>query len=243
MQSNGELLLLELVMEQVSGGGQVVMCDVGANVGEWTLAALDIASRSGVADIRIHCFEPHPATHHTLATRIGGHPKGGQVELHQVALSDHDGTTAMHVVGDNAGTNSLHMIPEADAGTIMVRTKRLDDLQIVSSPGRIAFVKIDAEGHDMRVLVGLQAHLRSASIAAIQFEYNHRWVYSRHYLKDVFELIEGSNYSLGKITPHGVEFYKKWHAELETFREGNYVLCRNDLLVRLPKVQWWMEES
>jgi hypothetical protein len=32
-------------------------------------------------------------------------------------------------------------------------------------------------------------------------------------------------YSLGKLTPRGVEFYPGWDAELETFVEGNYVAC------------------
>ena len=73
----------------------------------------------------------------------------------------------------------------------------------------------------------------------MQFEYNHRWVFARAYLRDAFDLLTGLGYRIGKLTPKGVEFYPGWDAELETFVEGNYVACEPRAAEALPAVRWW----
>ena len=75
----------------------------------------------------------------------------------------------------------------------------------------------------------------------LQFEYNHRWIAFRSYLRDVFDLIKPFEYTLGKITPKGVEFYDKWDPDLEKFLEGNYLLCRNPHRSQLPSIRWWAD--
>ena len=104
----------------------------------------------------------------------------------------------------------------------------------------ITLLKVDAEGLDLAVLVGAHGMLAAASVGIAQFEYNWRWVASRSYLKDVFGLIHDlPGYSLGKVTPLGIEFYERWHHELETFRESNYVLVRDDWRPAFRTVEWW----
>jgi hypothetical protein len=76
-------------------------------------------------------------------------------------------------------------------------------------------------------------------ISVAQFEYNHRWVYARFFLRDAFDLLEPLGYRLGKLTPVGVEFYPRWDADLETFVEGNYIACEQGVAERLPSVAWW----
>ena len=63
----------------------------------------------------------------------------------------------------------------------------------------------------------------------MQFEINHRWIFSRTYLKDAFELLGEFGYSIGKILPGGVEFYSEWDSQLETFCENNYLACTPSL--------------
>ncbi|HEX6912929.1 MAG TPA: hypothetical protein VF142_21145 [Longimicrobium sp.] len=71
---------------------------------------------------------------------------------------------------------------------------------------------------------------------AAQFEYNHRWVYARHFLKDVFDLMRGMPYAVGKLTPAGVELYDDWHFELERFFENNFLVLHRTLVDRVPTV-------
>ena len=83
--------------------------------------------------------------------------------------------------------------------------------------------------------------LHEQAIEVIQFEYNSRWIDSRHFLKDAFDYLRPFEYRIGKITPKGVEFYQSWHPELETFREGNYLACRGEWFKRFTKIKWWNE--
>jgi hypothetical protein len=95
----------------------------------------------------------------------------------------------------------------------------------------IHYFKSDTEGHDFEVIMGARELLTNGKIWVLQFEYNHRWVYSRHFLKDIFDFAkELRMYHIGKLTPDGVEIYKEWHPELERFFEGNYALIKEDVL-------------
>ena len=80
----------------------------------------------------------------------------------------------------------------------------------------------------MEVIIGALPLLKHGKIAVLQFEYNHRWIFSRHFLKDVFDAVEGLPYKVGKICPNHIEIYEKWYPENERFFEANYVLLRND---------------
>ena len=104
-------------------------------------------------------------------------------------------------------------------------------------------MKIDAEAHDMEILHGGRQMLKNRAIRALQFEYNHRWILSRHYLKDAFDFLIPFGYSIGKITTHGVEFYSGWNQELESFREGNYLAVLSDCSDQFPAIDWWNEPN
>ena len=81
--------------------------------------------------------------------------------------------------------------------------------------------------------------LSDRAVSVVQFEYNWRWIESRSFLLDAFELLAGSGYSLGKVTRKGIEFYEEWHPELESFRETNYLACLPAWRSRFPRVEWW----
>jgi len=99
---------------------------------------------------------------------------------------------------------------------------------------------VDAEGHDREVLEGGRRLFADGRVDLAQFEYNARWVDARHYLRDAFEFAEALDYRIGKVTPRGVEFYGTWHPELESFKEGNYVLIRRTLDDHdIEAVTWW----
>jgi len=131
----------------------------------------------------------------------------------------------MFVVGGRAGTSSLH--PDSmnrQTDEIEITATTIDDFCLIHKIDQIHLLKVDTEGHDMEVLLGAEKVLRDGAVLICQFEYNHRWIFSRHYLKDVFDFTEGMPYILGKVTPYGIEVYESWYPELDRFFEGNYVL-------------------
>ena len=198
------------------------------------LAATTNAHR--LADLQLHTFEPDTRAFATLTRVLDGAP----ANLSKTALSDRVGNSPFHVIAPAAGTNSLHAMPDTDHATLEnVATTTLELYAERSGVSRFALVKIDTEGHDLTVMRGASSLFDQRRISIVQFEYNHRWVFARCYLRDAFELLLSYDYRIGKLTPRGVEFYPGWDADLETFVEGNYVACDPEVAVELPAVTWW----
>jgi FkbM family methyltransferase len=242
LNHNGESSLQRWILEVSAANRQVDVIDVGANVGRWSSSMLIAARRAGrLDDIQLHAFEPSSYTFALLSEALDGH----LVRLHRAALCEQPGTAALYVIAPGAGTNSLHAPPGSEIGgsTEDVVTTTLDSYVDQIGLDHVTLVKIDTEGHDLAVLRGARALFSKHRISVAQFEYNHRWVYARAFLRDAFELLEPLGYRLGKLTPRGVEFYPGWDAELETFVEANYIACLPQLAMMLPAVAWWKSAS
>lgn len=233
MQLNGEYLLQRQIFHQFANSREkLVLFDVGANVGNWTHYALERAAEHRmVGRLEIHAFEPIPFTFRTLTDRIKDHPFSNSVHLVSCALSSQEGSAEMFSVGENAGTSSLHLdSTRNDLPRIQVETTTIDAYCQQKGIPVIHFLKCDAEGHDMEVILGAKTLFEEQRIMVIQFEYNHVWISSRHYLKDAFDFVADLPYDVGRVTPSGIEIYKEWHPELERFFEGNYVLIAESAL-------------
>ena len=238
LRTNGESWLQRWVVNLSPPGQEIHVIDVGANVGRWSLAMLSAARESGRSgDLRMHVFEPSAYTFGCLAATLHGQ----KVKLQRMAMSDGSGSSLLHVVAPAAGTNSLHAPHGVSSGVLTeeVTTTTLSSYAEHAGLDQLTLVKIDTEGHDLAVLRGARQLFAEQRISVAQFEYNHRWIYARSYLRDAFELLEPLGYRVGKLTPAGVEFYPSWDAELETFVEGNYVACRQAIAEQLPSVRWW----
>jgi hypothetical protein len=98
-------------------------------------------------------------------------------------------------------------------------------------------IKVDTEGHGLEVIRGAAAMMEAGRVSVVQFEYNHLWVESRSYLRNVFKFIEALPYTLAKVTPSCVESFDQWHPELEKYTEGNY------LLIHEGSRRWFNEQQ
>jgi FkbM family methyltransferase len=237
-EANGEIILQRALLQSYAKAPRTrsfVAFDVGANVGDWSWLFLDNALREGVSEIELHAFEPVPRTHLVLQRRMESHSCHAVVRTIQAGLSRETKDGIMFEFAELAGVNSLHRDPlQRDGATLNVRLISAEDYCSAAQVDFIDLLKCDAEGHDMEILHGAAALLRSESISVIQFEYNHRWLFSRHCLKDAFDLVNSLPYRVGKLTPQGVELYDAWHPELDRFFEGNYVLVHERMIDSLP---------
>jgi FkbM family methyltransferase len=236
--TNGEHELQRWILGSWPAGQPIRVIDVGANVGEWSAAMLANARKAGrLADLDLHAFEPSGYTFTRLTQALAGRP----VRLQRAALSERAGSAPLYIAAPGAGINSLHEAAPGTQETELVPVTTLAAYADQCSIDDIALVKIDTEGHDLAVLRGAVPLLSAGRIAAIQFEYNHRWVFARAFLRDAFELLQPAGYRLGKLTPFGVEFYPGWAPELETFVEGNYVALTARAVAMVPAVPWWKQ--
>jgi FkbM family methyltransferase len=143
-----------------------VTVDVGANYGLYTR---ELARRSR----HVHAFEPSRAMVDMLRRT-----SANNVEIHDVALSDRDGVATLSVPLD--GDEAVHSLASIEAVSDresdpclneLVRTVRLDS--VVRDD--VAFVKVDVEGHELRVLNGATGILqRSRPIFLVESEERHR---------------------------------------------------------------------
>jgi FkbM family methyltransferase len=235
---NGENLVQRAALQQAPTGADVVIFDVGANVGEWTRNLLSEPLPG--ARPKIHLFEPCETTFQTLVSNLALWGLGDSTIASNAALSSRDGHGTLFSVGPNQGTNSIY---ETAAGN-KPSPEEITLEQCDSYCGRngiqhIDLLKIDTEGHDMEVILGASNLLQARQIDIVQFEYNWRWVFARHFLRDAFAVFLPWDYCIGKVTPQGIEFYDDWHFELETFREGNYLAVKREFRMRFPQVKWW----
>ena len=215
---NGEYWLLEHVIQQIDNGD--VFFDVGANIGDWSVHAISIFSRRGVTPF-LHAFEPCAGTRSVLMDRLKG---DNTVTVHAAAISSEPGSAILYSSGAGLGTNSLSEVSGPSHEAVSVTT--LDSFAKQHNIAKIVMIKVDVEGFDHSVLVGAGNLLARGAIEVLQFEYNWRWLINRASLRQVFEMIEQWPYRLGKLVPGGIQFFDKWHFELDRFFEGNYVLVR-----------------
>jgi hypothetical protein len=127
------------------------------------------------------------------------------------------------------GRNSLGPVPlGAPADSVTVSCTSIDEFCTGKAIAKIDLLKCDTEGHDPDVIRGALGMLRAERIRVLQFEYNSTWIHSRHYLKDVFDLLDRLPYHVGKLSNGRIELFQSWHPELERFFEANFVVIHHD---------------
>ena len=138
-----------IVRRLVSPGDHVV--DAGANVGYISMLLAGMVGREGV----VHCFEPVPTTFDLLSNnlRVLGL---GNVRARQAAVSDKAGRARMATPEYEGGGENLYesrLVDGGDAGSFDVDVVRLDEALGLDA-GRVSFVKVDVEGHELAAIRG-----------------------------------------------------------------------------------------
>ena len=158
------------------------LVDVGANSGPYALLAAQLGRR-------VIAFEPNPRVASGLRRLLG--PRG---EVHQVALSDENGSAAFFVPYEGTQEVSTRGSLEPTAHVEFERERIEVDLATLDSFDlrSVALIKIDVEGHEWRVLKGgLQTIRRELPNLLIEIE--------EHRAPGNFDRIRGL------LTPFGYE--------------------------------------
>jgi len=238
--TNGETIVQSTVLEYLKKNENICIFDVGTNTGSWTYSLFKHANKT--SSLTVHAFEPCTDTYSTLTTNLHSWNLNGKIKSNKLALSSSVRTRPFYSLGPNIGINSLSTPADPTQYAVeSVQTETIESYCLRNNISHINFIKIDTEGHDMEVIYGGNKMLASGTIDILQFEYNHRWINERHFLRDAFELLLPLDYIIGKITPKGIEFYPDWDYELETFTEANYLAVKQSLRNIFPQIKWWKE--
>lgn len=240
---NGEYGLqgwMTALLAERAVGRAAVICDVGANIGDWAERMAGRLAQAGLTDFVLHCCEPAPDQRRRLEARLQSLIGEGRAAADPRGLGARPGAASFRITGADSGDSALAVGAGADdGGAIAIEVTTLDRLAAERDYAELDLVKVDTEGNDFNVIQGAASLLDAGRIGVLQFEYNWRWVAFHHWLKDVFDFAAARPYALGRLTRDGVELYEAWHPELDRFIETNYVLVRKDLLARLP--HWYGE--
>jgi len=123
--------------------------DIGSNWGYFALYAASNRER-----LTIHAFEPTHGTYRDLTACVEQAGISEMVNCHHIALSATDGEAFMHMPD---GLHSGQATVSATSGMARVATRRLDAMNLPAPD----LIKMDVEDHEMEVLRGGAAMLRS----------------------------------------------------------------------------------
>ena len=128
----------------------MVVVDVGANLGYYTLLLADLVGPGG----RVHAFEPNPRIMQRLAHSVAVNSFGSRTTLHAAPLAGHAGERVRLIVPDGEPKNAHILAEEHAAGAgVPLLTTTIDD---VIGDGPVDFIKIDAEGAELAIWHGMR---------------------------------------------------------------------------------------
>ncbi len=190
-KESGERHFLQRLLRCYSGSGVttgLVILDVGANVGDYSRAILDIAPTA-----RIYCFEPHPGNVKRLEAAVGG-----RVTVVPMAVGSKRGTAELYDYVEGAGSShaSLHKdvfekLRQRAHQSLCVNMTTIDDFVEQHSIAAITLLKVDVEGHELEVFRGASKAIRERKVDIVHFEFNEMNVITRVFLADFFALLPG----------------------------------------------------
>jgi len=120
--------------------------DIGACVGFWAKDLCKLFKKT-------MCFEPYKKSSDCLKENL---KEVNNYELHNVALSNQNGSGELLVSEEGIGSNSLNSFALNKAMPIRIEKKRLDDYQFTN----IDYIKIDVQFYELLVLKGAYKTLK-----------------------------------------------------------------------------------
>jgi FkbM family methyltransferase len=212
--SNGEYRLIDLLAPHCS-----TFVDVGANVGHWTEYFLRNSSANGIL------FEPSEHCAALLKEKFQNRP----ITLRNVAVGDTNGSISFVEEGEFGESSSVAetYIPSHRPGETVVKQVPIVtlDQELMALNCNVDFLKIDAEGYDLKVLKGSELVLRKGRVRFVQFEYNSNWLGTGASLRAAKAFLEALGFELLLIRSTGLHplDYGLWG---DYFRYSNFFACR-----------------
>lgn len=175
--------------------------DVGANIGIYSKNIISIAP-----DTKIYSFEPHPDTF--LKLKESSEKHGFQSFPFACGKENSEAFLYDYINNDGSPHASLYAnvfreIHGSKTKRHLVNIIKLDDFVVQHNIAKIDLLKIDTEGNELDVLIGLENFIKKRRVRLIHFEFNEMNVVSRVFLKDIYAVLK-NNYRFYRIVRDGL---------------------------------------
>ena len=214
---NGELM----VLEKIAKTNPKLIIDGGANIGKYC----KLISQK-LPNTNIIAFEPVENTFEKLKQNVGDLKN---IELVHRGLFSKECTMEINLFSSDTHSTlyELEGVKYSADKKTKINLITGDSYLEQHNIEKVDFLKIDVEGAEYDVLLGLENALKKGVIKVIQFEYGYINISSRKLLVDFYTLLESHNYVLGKIYPKRVDF-RKYLTKHEDFIGPNFIAVHKD---------------
>ena len=204
-----------------------LILDVGANVGDYSLAVLKVNKNSA-----IHCFEPSKYHIKELKKNLSDY----NVQINSFGLSNNKLDMKLYQDKEISGIKSLikrdlnHLSINFEDFEI-VKLSVGDEYVDLNKLKQINLLKIDVEGWEMQVLEGFTKSFRTNKIEICQFEFGHANIEKRLNFRDFYNFFSKYDYTLGIIKPNGrLNFIEKYDEIHENYYCSNFLALSKNIL-------------
>jgi len=175
--------------------GKIIMCDIGANVGYWSLMTLNILEDSGF----VIAIEPEKNNVETLRNNISLNNYADQTQIYEYAVSNSAGKSKMyssthsnlHTLQTESAKENLHN----DMFTVTIKPLseiiRAENLQ----PNEVDVIRLDVQGHEAKIFQGMEEIITNNSRLLINLE-THLGYMSKKEVNYLVDLLEASNFEI-----------------------------------------------
>lgn len=222
---SGELYIVKLLKEKFENKNDIIVFDVGANIGGYTVEVCNILKEKVI----VHAFEPSVFTFKNLKknteslknVRINNFGLSSKLSK-QTLYSNKTGSSLASIYQRNLDHFNIEMNQKEE---ILLDT--LDNYCNKEQIALIDFLKLDIEGHELDALKGASKLLSEGKIKAIQFEFGGSNIDSKTYFRDFYNLLE-KQYKIYRILSNGLIEITKYDERNEIFTTANYLCILKD---------------
>ena len=230
LNTSGEMNVIRLMEQFFPNDEELVIFDVGANVGNYTQQVLNTLSNKA----KVFCFEPAEGTYQSLIQNLAQYKN---VHAHNFGLGDKEESVTLFSDREGSGLASIykrrldHFSRQLNSME-KIELRTLDSFCAEIGLKHLHLLKLDVEGNELNVLLGSRNMIEENCIDLIQFEFGGCNIDSRTFFQDFFYLLN-PYYRFYRILKDGFLLINRYAETHEIFITTNY-LCVSKKLNNLP---------
>lgn len=216
INTNGEKKALRYIASRY-GNVPITVFDVGAYKGAYRQAVLE-----NIPHGKVYSFEPQKKLFESLKNQFDN--------CFNIGFGNKKETVPIYGNKNKGGLTSLYNrklehfdLSMSEQEKVSLNT--IDDFCREHKIEKIHFLKLDVEGHELKVLKGAEKMMEH--IDFIQFEFGGCDIDSKTFFQDFWYLLSGK-YTIYRITKWGLQEIKNYRETDEIFMTINYLAARKE---------------